>query len=91
MDQAGWHIAQALKIPDSMRVIELPPYSPLCNPVEHLWEEIREKWFPNREYASLQAVEDARGEGLATLEKDKTRIAHLAGFDWITNIPWNAT
>jgi transposase len=25
-----------------MRLEWLPPYSPQCNPVEHLWEEIRE-------------------------------------------------
>lgn len=43
MDKAGWHKANDLKIPENMRVIFLPPYSPELNPVEHLWEEIREK------------------------------------------------
>jgi len=90
MDQAGWHIAKALKIPDHMRVIWLPPYSPQCNPVEHLWDEIREKWFPNRVFPSLQAVENTLVEALATLEKDKQRIAGLTGFDWIISIPLNA-
>jgi transposase len=32
-----------------MRLIFLPPYSPELNPVEHLWDEIREKWFPNKD------------------------------------------
>ncbi|HQH71496.1 MAG TPA: IS630 family transposase [bacterium] len=91
MDQAGWHIAQALKIPDHMRLIGLPPYSPQRNPVEHLWEEIREKWFPNRVFDSLQAVENTLEDALATLEKDKPRIARLTGFDWIISIPLVAT
>ena len=42
MDQAGWHIAGDLAVPQNMRVIFLPPYSPVLNPAEHLWESLRE-------------------------------------------------
>ena len=43
MDQAGWHGAKALVVPPNMRLAWLPAYSPQCNPVEHIWDEIREK------------------------------------------------
>jgi transposase len=43
LDGAGWHRAKDLRIPENMRLLHLPPYSPELNPVEHLWEEIREK------------------------------------------------
>lgn len=43
MDRAGWHRAKDLIVPRNMRLGWLPPYSPQCNPVEHLWDEIREK------------------------------------------------
>ncbi len=33
-------------------------YSPQLNPVEHIWDEIREKWFANEVFNSLDAVED---------------------------------
>jgi transposase len=33
-----------LKIPGNMRLIALPPYAPELNPVEHLWDELREKF-----------------------------------------------
>ena len=36
MDQASWHKAQELKIPQNMRLVWLPAYSPQCNPVEHI-------------------------------------------------------
>ena len=91
LDQAGWHIAHRLEVPTNISLRRLPPYSPQCNPVEHLWEEIREKWFPNRVFRDLDAVENVWVEALADLESDPKRIQHLTGFDWIVSIPMNAT
>lgn len=90
MDQAGWHRAKALKIPENMSLVWLPAYSPQCNPVEHLWEEIREKWFENKVFDSLDSVEDTLVTALATLEKDKKKVLGLTGFDWIVSICMNA-
>jgi len=91
MDQAGWHIAKRLTIPENMRLLWLPPYSPQCNPVEHVWDEIREKWFSNKVFESLDAVEHTLLEALGTLENDQKRMLGLTGFDWIISIPLNAT
>jgi len=43
VDQARWHGSKDLKIPANMRLIAQPAYSPEVNPVEHVWEELREK------------------------------------------------
>jgi transposase len=83
MDQAGWHRAKDLQVPSNMKLVWLPPYSPQLNPVEHLWEEIREKWFANEVFASLKAVEWRLAEALAFLEKEQDRIYRLTGFDWL--------
>jgi hypothetical protein len=37
LDQTGWHGARALTVPDSIRLVPLPPYSPEFNPVERVW------------------------------------------------------
>ena len=91
MDQAGWHTAKALRAPDNLALDWLPPYSPQCNPVEHLWEELREKHFSNRVFQSLDVVEETLITGLAALEADARRVQSLSGFDWIISIPLNAT
>jgi hypothetical protein len=39
-----------------MRLEALPPSSPQLNPMEHIWDEIREKWFANKVFDSLDAV-----------------------------------
>jgi DDE superfamily endonuclease len=37
LDNAGWHSAANLKIPDGIRLVHLPPYSPELQPAETLW------------------------------------------------------
>jgi transposase len=90
LDGAGWHRAKRLKVPANMRLISLPPWSPQLNPVEHVWEEVREKWFANRVFDSLSVVEEQLMTALKTLEEDSPRVASLTGFEWIRTISLNA-
>lgn len=91
MDQAAWHKANDLRIPENIRLIWQPPYSPQCNPVENIWDEIREKWFPNLVFNSMDAVEDTLADALVTLENDNKKTQGIIGFDWIVSINMNAT
>jgi transposase len=90
LDGAGWHRAKRLQVPANMQLIPLPPWSPQLNSVEHVWDEVREKWFANRVFASMEAVENQLVTALATLEADAPQVASLTGFDWIESIPLNA-
>jgi transposase len=85
LDGAGWHRANDLAVPGNMRLEALPPYSPQLNPVEHIWDEIREKWFANEVFDSLDAVEDRLVEALIALENNRELVASTTGFDWIIN------
>jgi len=91
MDRAGWHIAKDLNVPHNMGLAWLPPYSPECNPAEHIWEEIREKFFPNLVFQTLDAVEDTLTDALVSLENNPNLVASLTGFDWIICNYLNAT
>ena len=75
VDQAGWHSAKDLVIPENIRLIPQPAYSPELNPVEHIWEEIREKAFSNRAFPSLDAVIDTLCDQLRQLE-DNSELLH---------------
>ena len=86
MDKAGWHRADDLKIPNNIRILWLPSYSPELNPAEHLWDELREKWFHNITFDSMNAVEDRLAEGLLNLETNQKTVQSLTGFDWIVTI-----
>ena len=91
MDGAGWHKAKALKVPDNMALIFLPPYSPQLNPVEHIWESIRENWFGNEVFNSIDAVEDQLEKALVALEGGQASVKSLTGFPWIVGMNLNAT
>ncbi len=63
-DQASWHISEKLNIPENIRLIPQTSHSPELNPVEHLWEAIRENYFYNEVFDSLEKVIDTLCEGL---------------------------
>jgi DDE superfamily endonuclease len=90
LDGAGGHKAKRLPIPANMRLIPWPPWSPPLHPAEQVWDELREKWFINRPFTSLDQREQQLIAGLAAWEVDLPRIASLTGFDWITCVPLNA-
>ena len=91
VDGAGWHTTKGLTLPKNMSLAFLPPYSPELNPTEHLWGCIRENWFPNKTFNSLDAMEDTLVEALVSLENDHSRVQSLTGFSWIVNNVLNAT
>ena len=80
VDQAGWHSAKDLIIPENIRLIPQPAYSPELNPVEHIWDELREKYFHNRIFPSLEALIDVLCQGLCDLADDAERLRSLTGF-----------
>jgi transposase len=86
MDRAGWHVANDLVTPDNIALAHLPPRSPELNPAESLWDEIREKSFPNLVFKSLSGVEDVLEHALASLESDPTLVKSLCGYDWIISV-----
>ena len=48
LDQAGWHGAVALRVPDCITLAPLPPYSPELNPVAWVWEYMTERFLSLR-------------------------------------------
>ena len=80
VDQAGWHRAKDLVVPENIRLTPQPAYSPELNPVEHIWDELREKYFHNRIFPSLEALIDVLCQGLCHLADDAERLRSLTGF-----------
>ncbi|MBV8398929.1 MAG: transposase [Acetobacteraceae bacterium] len=58
-DQAGWHIAGALRVPDNVTLVYLPPYSPELNPVARVWLYLRERHLSHRLLDGYEAIVDA--------------------------------
>jgi hypothetical protein len=83
VDGAGWHRSHGLKVPENIRLIQQPSYSPELNPVEHVWEELREKYLPNKAFKSLDAVEHALCKALRELHGDPNRVSSMTSFPYL--------
>jgi transposase len=59
LDRAGWHVAGALRVPDNITLILLPPKSPELNPVENLWHYLRSHFWSNRLYRNWEELKRA--------------------------------
>ena len=58
LDQAGWHVSKKLPVPGNITLIPLPPKSPELNPVENIWQFMRDNWLSNRVFKSYDDILD---------------------------------
>ncbi len=58
LDQAGWHLSPKLKVPDNITLLPLPSKSPELNPVETVWQYMRDNWLSNRVFSSYPDILD---------------------------------
>jgi transposase len=56
VDQAGWHTSAKLDVPGNITLVPLPPRSPELNPVENIWQFMRENWLSNRVFNSYDDI-----------------------------------
>ncbi len=80
VDRAGWHCAKDLSIPENIRLLPQPAHSPELNPVEHIWDDLREKQVHNRVLPSLDAMEATLVDGLRDLMADHERVRSMTYF-----------
>jgi hypothetical protein len=90
VDGASSHVAKDLVVPKNMRLLRLPPYAPELNPQEHVWDELREKEFPNRVYADMASVRAQLEAGLPRLAGDRKALRSLTAWPWIDSLILNA-
>jgi transposase len=83
VDGAAWHKSKDLVIPENIHFIIQPPYSPELNSVEHLWDEIREKYFHNLLFESIKAVEETLDTAFRQLQEVPEKIKRMTEFPFL--------
>ena len=79
LDNAGWHTAPNLAVPDGIRPVYLPPYSPELQPAEHLWPVLDEP-LANHYFATLANLEHVVTERCRVLNHDQLKTG--TNFHW---------
>lgn len=82
MDQAGWHTSTKLVVPDNITVVSLPPRSPELNPVENVWQFMRDNWLSNRIFTSYEDILDHCCHAWNTLIDQPWKIMSLGRRQW---------
>ncbi len=83
VDQAGWHVSDTVAVPENIRLVFLPPYSPELNPAEHIWDDLREKEMANTAFENLSAVEGKLCQGLNRLSSNPDYVRSLTHFPYL--------
>jgi transposase len=56
LDRAGWHLSGKLAVPGNITLLPLPPRCPELNPVENVWQFLRENWLSNRVFRGYDDI-----------------------------------
>jgi transposase len=82
LDQAGWHMSRALAVPQNITLLALPPRSPELNPVENIWQYLRENWLSNRVFESYDDIVTLACEAWNRLMDRPSRIMTIGLREW---------
>jgi hypothetical protein len=77
VDQAGWHLSTRLVVPSNINIIALPPKCPELNPVENVWQFMRDNWLSNRIFKSYDDLVDHCCEAWNELVDQPLRIMSI--------------
>jgi len=57
IDNAGFHSLKQHELPDNIKLIRIPPYSPEMNPAERIWHYIKQ-FFKNKNFENLTKLKE---------------------------------
>ena len=82
LDQAGWHLSSRLVVPDNITLLPLPPRSPELNPVENVWQFLRNNGLSNRVFRSYDEIVDHCCDAWNQLMEQPWRIRSIGRRPW---------
>ena len=82
LDQAAWHTTSRLQMPANISLLCLPPRSPELNPMENIWQYLRQTWLANRVFESYEQIVDALCEAWNKLINMPERIKSITQRQW---------
>lgn len=87
LDGAGWHKPGGkLIVPDNISLLALPPYSPELNPVENVWQYLRQNYLANRVFETYTAIMDACCDAWNALAEQPDKIREIATREWAQTV-----
>ena len=82
LDRAGWHTTRALAVPKNITLVLLPSRAPELNPVENIWQYLRQTWLSNRVFDTYDEIIDAACDAWRRLIAQPRTITSIGSREW---------
>ena len=83
--ETPWYTTGELKVPNNITLLFLPSRAPELNPVENLWQFLRQTYLSNRTFETYQDILDAACEAWNRIIDQPWRITSIGLRDWAHN------
>lgn len=83
VDGAGFHQEYLADQFKNITIIKLPPYSPELNPVEQIWQWLRQNELANRCFNGYEDIVNECCRAWNSFISDVNRIKEMCSRDWI--------
>lgn len=83
MDGAGWHTQELADELENLSLIKIPPYSPELNPIEQVWQWLRQNKLANRCFTGYEDIVDSCSDAWNSFIESSNRVTKLCSRDWI--------
>nr|WP_283630420.1 IS630 family transposase [Alteromonas macleodii] len=83
MDGAGWHTIDTASPFTNVSLLKLPPYSPELNPMEQVWQWLRQRCLSNRVFRGYEEIVEQVSRAWNTFIADVERVKNLCWREWI--------
>lgn len=83
LDNASAHTTSKIKIPENVKLIFQPPYTPEVNPIERLWQHIKDKIAWNI-FKDLEVLRNKVYDILNSL--DELTVMSISLYPYIVNV-----
>jgi len=81
-DRAAWHMTEKLLVPANLSILPLPPYSPELNPVEQVWQQLRQSDWANRCFTNYDHIVDVCCQAWNRFASQPDTIRYLCTRKW---------
>ena len=82
LDRAGWHTSRRLAVPKNITLVFLPSRAPELNPVENVWQYLRQNWLSNPVFDAYEDIIDAARDAWRNLLINPTAITSIGHREW---------
>lgn len=82
LDRATWHTTKKLKIPYNLSLLSLPTASPELNPIEQVWQVLRDRYLANRCFSTYTHIVECCCQAWNSFTEKLGAIKQLCSRTW---------